>query len=295
MKPLVSMPSSAHACADATLRLLSFGGVEIELLTAPDFRLVLPESHADLVSRPEGPPPVARVACNVTVDASLSDDPGESREIVLSAGRLRTKGVRARLRRLGRGGWVAAARVAPGAQSMGRLLDGLSAAILEQAGGLLMHAAGVELDGLAYLFIGPSGAGKTTAAGQVFGARSFCVDRVAVALSNDETRAFVLPGGTDPIDGAPKSPRRSLPLGGVLRVVQAQALDVRAIAPHEALMMVRESVFSADRDRTAEHLRLDAIERLIGRVPVARLKTPLGAPLAQSLRQLGQASSGARS
>ena len=290
MKPLV-MPSSPHARADATLRRLRFGGVEIELLTAADFRLVLPETHVDFVSRAQGAAPVPRVACNVTVDPSLAEDPSETREIVFSGGRLRTKGVRARLQRLGRGGWVATARVAPQPLAIGRLLEGLSAAILEQAGGLLLHAAGVELDGLAYLFIGPSGAGKTTAAGQVFGARSFCVDRVAVAMRGDETRAFPLPGGTEPVDGAPKSPHMSLPLGGVLRIVQAQALDVRGMAPHEALMTLRESVFSADRDRTAENLRLDAVVRLVGRVPVARLETSLGAPLAQTLRQLGRVSS----
>jgi len=110
-------------------------------------------------------------------------------------------------------------------------------------------------------------------------------------MRGDETRAFTLPGGTDPIDGAPKSPHTSLPLGGVLRVVQAQALDVRVMAPHEALMTLRESVFSADRDHTAESLRLDAILRLHERVPVVRLQSLLGAPLAQTLRRLGRASS----
>jgi len=283
------MPSAANVRPQAGGQRFLFGGVEIELLGAAGFSYELPPDHARFLGRDGASPSVPRVTCSVRRDPALLRDDRDDREIVLQEHDLQTTGVRAHLQPLSHNSWAVSARVAPGAHNLGRLLDALSAAIVERSGGLLVHAAGVELDGHAYLFVGPSGAGKTTAAGQVFGARSFCVDRAVVMPSAQGWRVHALPGGTDPIDRAPDSRNVTLPLGGILRVKQASTVDAHPLAPHEAVMTVRESVFSADRDEVSERKRLDTIATLATEVPLMRLDSVLGAPLAQTLRRLERA------
>lgn len=281
------MPSIAHTARGA--HRFRFAGVESEFLCPSNFSWTLPSTHERFITPGEASGEAPHVICSVTMDASLTHDTRGTREIVVSSGKLQTKGVYARLSQIGRTRWAASARVAPGPHAMGRLLDGLSAAVIEQGGGVLLHAAGVELAGRAYLFIGPSGSGKTTAAGQVFGGRQFTVDRAAVLDTGRGPWAVGLPGGSAPADGLARSERTSLPLGAVLCVVKAHALAVRPMAPPEALMALRACVFSADRDPAAEDRRLEALLRLCVESPIVRLENAWGAPLAQTLRQLGRA------
>jgi len=268
-------------------RRFCFGGVELDVLSAADFTFELPPDHQRFVSVDGGRRMAPRVACNVTLDSSLDHDSPHMREIVHDGHDLRTTGVRAQVNAVAEGSWAATARVASGMHSLGRMLDAVSAVVTEQHGGLVMHGAGVEYAGSGYLFVGPSGAGKTTAAGQVFGARSFCVDRATVLPGPRGWQLHALPGGTDPIHGAPPSEHVVLPLAGILRVSKSTELDVHRLAPHEALMTLRESVFSAGRDRGAEMSRLDAMLRLAADIPVVRLQCVLGAPVAQCLQNLG--------
>ncbi|NOY90136.1 MAG: hypothetical protein GXP55_02925 [Deltaproteobacteria bacterium] len=265
---------------------LSFGGVEVELLA--DTALSLPDTHLACVPSGSTPTGTPRVVCSVNTDASLLGERRETRAITLSddGDCLKTPGGRLRLSKTGARCWVASGRVAPSETALGALLEGLTAAVLELSGGLVMHAAGVELDGKAYLFVGPSGAGKTTAAGQVFGGRSFTVDRVALCISAHGAEAWALPGGTKPDEIAPPSAHARLPLGGVLRVVQASRVLALELASHQALLVLRESILTTNSSQGAEERRLDAIQHFLSPAPIVRLEFGLGAPLAHSLRSL---------
>jgi len=266
---------------------LSFGGVEVELLA--DTALSLPETHLACVPTGSTPTGTPRVVCSLTMDTSLLGERRETRAITLSedGDRLKTPGGRVQLSKTSARCWVASGRVAPSETALGALLEGLTAAVLELSGGLVMHAAGVELDGKAYLFVGPSGAGKTTATGQVFGARSFTVDRVAVRLSAHGAEAWALPGGTKPDELAPPSPHRLLPLGGILRVARGCRVVALELAPHQAVLVLRESILTTRSTQASEERRLDAIQDLLHTTPIVRLESTLGAPLAHTLRSLG--------
>lgn len=276
-----------RSTAQAVVRdVFAFGGVEIELLS--NERLELPASHVGCISRELAGTCTARVVCSWRADASLAGEQRGARQIQLStAGDIVTgPGVRLRLSQTGARCWAASARVAPEPDAAGALLEALAASVSELDGGLIVHAAGVQLDEKAYLFIGPSGAGKTTAAGQVFGGRSFAVDRVAISMARGDTQAWALPGGTRPAGGVDCNSGCRLPVGAVLRVVKSSVLRVETLATHRAVAVVRESTLMTRWDPRAEEQRLSAIERLALAVPVVRLETPLGTPLAHSLRSL---------
>ena len=212
--------------ASRTRRLrLAFGAVSFELLAdeaayarladwEPRFRL----AHDDPRAR-------AHALCAVTVGAhGLGGDGHASGSLRFSRderGRVAIAGVgvAAVIERTAPGRYAVSARIAEHPASALALMRGVSAAIVHEEGGVVLHAAAVELGGRALLFVGPSGAGKSTAVSLTDGGRCFAFDHVAVMPGEDAdgpAYAWGLPGGT--AAAAPLARGVVYPLAAVLRV-----------------------------------------------------------------------------
>jgi len=192
-------------------------------------------------------------------------------------------------------GFAARARVGP-AGGLPQLFAGLAALLLHRRGGVILHAASVELDAGVIAFIGPSGAGKSTACRHVDGAPAFSIDRLAVMPGEAEPgRDFgagrtmwlshPLTGGT-PLPDMPAATPRTLPLHGVFRIRQSpDGTHIEPASRATAVAALRESSFQVGDGAGTELQLLERLERLAGAVPVARLHLSLGASLAAPLRR----------
>jgi energy-coupling factor transporter ATP-binding protein EcfA2 len=162
------------------------------------------------------------------------------------------------------------------------LLSALSAAVLEREGGVVLHAAAIEWRKRAVLFVGPSGAGKTTAGNHCAGALSFARDRVALVGSGAGFAAWPLPGGSS--DGAllPSSNRSWLPLAGIVRVRRGRTMPhFERLAAAHALAVLRESALSSSGAAVEEGQLLASLADIVSATPVDALHTVLGEPLAE--------------
>ena len=160
--------------------------------------------------------------------------------------------------------------------------DVLNQAILERCGGAVLHAAAIEIDGRALAFVGPSGAGKTTACG-LTGRPWFSRDRLAVAPTDDGWWAWPLAGGSVP-PSSRASGLAALPLAGVLRVVQSDRTRLQVTQGVQSVLDVRSCCFVGDTDAKAEPNRLEVVENLCNQVPVGRLHTVLGEDPTEGIR-----------
>ena len=99
---------------------------------------------------------------------------------------------------------------------------------------IVIHGAGIVIDGKGYVFFGPSGIGKTTISRlwRDHGAELLNDDRVAIyATSDGSWRLAGTPWhGEEPI----VSPR-DVPLAGIIRLRQSTTLDLRSLSPIEGL------------------------------------------------------------
>jgi hypothetical protein len=108
------------------------------------------------------------------------------------------------------------------------------ALLVEEAGGLLLHASGVVRDGAVWLFCGPSGAGKTTIATELKErGRFFSADRVVVELDGaGRLVASSTPFGDKPNErGAPMSG----PVAGIAFIVKANEPRASSVAAFDAV------------------------------------------------------------
>jgi hypothetical protein len=165
------------------------------------------------------------------------------------------------------------------------LLVLLASAVLELSGGLCLHATAVELPEGALLLLGPSGAGKTTAA-QLLGAfPCLANDRVAVAPSGrgGGYEVWALPGGSPP--RLARSRARVLPLAGFVRIAQAyEKPRVRRLRPGEAALCLREAVEIGVGAGFLEPRRLETVSRLALAAAGGKAEVVLGHSWAPELR-----------
>lgn len=253
-----------------------YAGVEFEMLTDAAGR----EVSADELQG-DSEPTFARVTCSLRAPAMESP---VGREIRVSwkgtSAGVRARGVDARVRAMGAGRFIASAE----ASDQQALADALTSCIVESEGGLVLHAAASRIDGRAVLFIGPSGAGKTTAAG-LTRVPWFARDRVLIARAQDQWWAWSLAGGSDEPALLDRADERALPLAAIYRVRRADRHpDERMIVPIDratATFAVRESVFGS---AASETIRLENILGLVDSIPVAMAHTRMGEDLAPAIR-----------
>lgn len=289
MRAAVAARRSSLACA-ALVRC--FGGVRFTLRGAP-------AALARLCAVPCAAAPSdaaderALVPCAVELAALAQDEddapPESDRARALSVSwqgeraTLACHGVRAELRATA-DGFRARAELGRAPFAPTALLSSLGAAIVERTGGVVLHAAAIELVGGVVAFTGPSGAGKSTACRAARPAPLFTVDRLAVVPSAAGWLAAPLPGGTRDAADAPPSRAACLPLRALLRVRHARERSLlEPCSAPAALARLREAVLGSTAGVAAEAARLSTLAALARAVPVLTLELALGEPLAPLL------------
>lgn len=277
----VARTRKSSSCGDRFV----WGGVSYEILS--DFGdWELGEEHRRFLV---GGPAIAEARISVTEDPTV----GGAREVSWSwqgdHAEVRTREVHVALRCLAKGGYAASARICPSAYAMSSLVTAVTGAIAHREGGLVLHSAGVVVDGRAVLFIGPSGAGKTTAAQHARGASWFSKDRSVVAPTPNGWMSWGMAGG-DEVD-LPMAGRTGHPLAAILRVVRgAGEVEIRRFQGHEAFRVLRESAQASGLGVEAELALHGTIDQVSQGVFIGSIELPLGADITEALRQLGDVS-----
>ncbi|HEX6099527.1 MAG TPA: hypothetical protein VF432_24650 [Thermoanaerobaculia bacterium] len=147
----------------------------------------------------------------------------------------------------------------------------LIANLLGRGRGVELHSCGViDGQGRGHLFVGVSGAGKTTTARLWEGAASGIVsdDRVIVRERDGDLWMF----GTPWHGEAELSMPEGVPLAGVYLLVQAEANALRGLDPAEAVARLFRCAFPLFYDGAALDFTLSFLARLAAGVPVRELQ-----------------------
>jgi hypothetical protein len=142
---------------------------------------------------------------------------------------------------------------------------------LERRSGVLFHASAVELDGRSYVFSGPSGAGKTTAAylSARVGARVLAEEIVYVGLDSPEAYVGTLPFHQR--DGATTRPE-SVPLCRFYQLEQALSERVVDLRPARQVMALTATATIGLRHAVFMERAFELCEALASRTTVKRLE-----------------------
>lgn len=163
----------------------------------------------------------------------------------------------------------------------------LSAYRLLETGGVLLHSAAVaEGDGGAFLLLGPSGAGKTTAS-------RLCEERGGLVLSDDLNAAVFGEAGarveklpfTGDLGDRAGGPLE-VPLRAVLRLEKGSEDRLVPLSPARALAHLLAASPFTNRDPWREEALLTALERLARSVPAYTLVFSLGGRVWDILRSI---------
>jgi hypothetical protein len=265
-----------------------FGAVAFEICPAPGLRWAHGPDHR-LLRAPvtTSGPLMARVDCSVAAAPELARN--RTRAIAWEwhgeVARLDTGGVRAEVRRLAPKRYVVSALVSPDASGCSSLCTALVGAIAHAEGGIVLHASGIDVEGSGVLFVGPSGAGKTTSANHCAGATWFARDRAVVFPTSAGWHVAAMAGG-DVID-LPRSAGAVFPVGAILRVRRGAEgrPEIREDGLAAQLVTLRESLQSVPHDPSDEDGALDRLLALSREARVASVHTVLRQPLLPELHR----------
>jgi hypothetical protein len=248
----------------------SLGGVALEILPEPGFAWTLPaetEQHTRSTTT-TGAPKLGAVTCSVRVDKSLTQMQAASAvawEKTSDGICVRARQVVLDIAALGPRRYVVSARIAsPSLLTL--MLNTLVTSVAELAGGLCLHATAVAVAEGAVLLLGPSGAGKTTAA-ELLGGDVACLSNDRVTLVPDPIAAGKYWVWSLPVGKAPELERCrevSLPLVALLRVQQASEREssVAPVREVQALMQIRQAIDVSAGSEFFEPQRLTAVGAL---------------------------------
>jgi hypothetical protein len=177
---------------------------------------------------------------------------------------LEVEGVRVALQRVGAQRFRGEAWLGAGLRPFERILAPLACALAYELGGAVLHAASVIWREGAWAFIGPSGAGKTTACQHV-GGRVYSLDRLLLwPASGPELRVSALPSGRELWELGVLPKALSVPLHGLFRVRHGGGTaGARVETPTAARTFVdfREAVFFGGADVAEHHRLLENVEQ----------------------------------
>lgn len=278
--------SSALLTNDTLPNRFAFGGVAFALTQQEQGRLPQTEFLAGSIAKPLGAPVAA------WVDLQFSERKGTHEKLDTiqwnwqgHASRLQAGEAAGELNKVAANRYAAHFVVpARDAESVNAAVAAASSAILLRQGGLLIHAAAVELDGQALLFVGPSGVGKTTASSQMRSCAWLAVDRVALVAAQDRWWVWRLPWGNRQGLTLERSAAIFLPLAGILRVRQASTVFIESCSRLAATMLLRESLRTGSLSVADEEKLLQVADQLSQRHPVGIIDVALGSDLVASVR-----------
>jgi energy-coupling factor transporter ATP-binding protein EcfA2 len=149
---------------------------------------------------------------------------------------------------------------------------------------VILHASSLVADGRAYLFLGHSGAGKSTTAMHAVaaGARVLSDDRTIVVREADGSFSA---WGTPWHGSFRRASNRSAPVAGLFVIVQAAADAVTAIGAPRALGEAFVRLVHPTSSTREVEATVDTLERLVAALPVGELRqrpTPAGFALARA-------------
>ncbi|WPD24688.1 MAG: hypothetical protein SD837_09015 [Candidatus Electrothrix scaldis] len=138
-------------------------------------------------------------------------------------------------------------------------------------GGLVFHASGLDDNGKGIVFVGHSGAGKSTQLelwNQELGVISMNDDRIAVRANKTGAMCYGTPwGGTSDI-----ARNHAVPLSALVLLEQASKNAVEPLSPAVAAPQLAARAFLPYWDSTLIQRALDNLNTLLKQVPVYRLR-----------------------
>lgn len=164
----------------------------------------------------------------------------------------------------------------PGAGWTGSLLNsGAGELILRTAiiltGGLVFHSSGIDDNGRGIVFVGHSGAGKSTQVGLWSGEPGVIAmndDRIAVRADENGVTCYGTPwGGTADI-----ARNHSAPLTALIVLEQSPENSVKPLTPSAAASLLSARAFLPYWDKGLMQLALSNLTAVLERVPVYRLR-----------------------
>lgn len=141
--------------------------------------------------------------------------------------------------------------------------------------GLMLHASAVEYKGLAYLFSGPSGIGKSTAAnifcGEYSGARIFNDDKPALRFVDGAWYAY----GTPWCGKAGININTRVRIGGIIFLRRGEKNEIKKLPVPMAVAAIMSQTIKGGIPKEKMDMLAETIGRLVSGVPIfEQIKLP---------------------
>lgn len=250
------------ASADTTIAI---GGVAVGIRTADAaFRTLLEHRYAGFLGAPEAP----ECTFDVTLAPPIGSEPDDDVRVYRREGNwhLERGDFRAEWDPTARRGRI---RQSANPYSIDTVLRIVHTLVLAREGGFLMHAASAIRNGRAFLFTGPSGAGKTTMARLAPDDVAVLTDEVSYVRDEaDRYRAYGTPFAGEL---ARSGENQSAPLDAVYLLVQGRENRVEDVAAADAARSVLANILFFAEDAELVRAVFRSALAFVERVPVRRL------------------------